>query len=187
MSKYYEYKNEKFLCSKCGWTGKGTHTEQGELFGELFELDCPSCHEVVGIVSFPTFAEDLKYGTDEDKEKVRKRIAFEKRMTNSKLKSIKQLPKIEGDNLIFVNTTEWVNDDLHLKIFCNSELIWKEIVGYEYYTRYIELGKMFKRKYKSRMIDFIPEESQYLDGDSITAFKKIEDFRGSLKPNTSQS
>lgn len=186
MSKYYEYENEKFHCSNCGWTGKGTQAKQGELFSALFELDCPNCHEVVGKVSFPTFAEELKYGTDEEKESVKKRIAFEERMTNSELKSIKQLPKIKGDNLIFENASEWVNDDLHLKIFCNNELIWDEIVGYEYYKRYIELGKMFKRKYKSRMIDFIPEKSQYLEGDSISAYKTIEDFRDSLKPDTPQ-
>lgn len=187
MSGYYEYEKEQFSCSNCGWTGKGTQVKQGEVFGELFEIDCPNCYEVIGSVSFPTFEEELKYGTDEEKESVKKRIAFEERMSNSELKSIKQLPKIEGDNLIFENTTEWMNNDLHLKILCNSELIWEEIVGYEYYERYIELGKMFKRKYKLRMIDFIPEESAYLLGDSISAYKTIEDFRDSLKPGIPQN
>ncbi len=181
MNRYYEYKSKQFKCDKCGWTGNGGQAKQGEVFEAVFEIDCPNCYEKIGSVAYPTHEETLKYGTDEEKRSVKKRIEFENRMIKSKLNSIKQLPKIDGNKLIFKTITETVNDDLYLKILYNNEVIWEEIIGYEYYSRFIGLGKLFKQKYGSRLHDFIEEKSVYLYGDSISAFKIIDEFRNSLK------
>ena len=38
---YYTYKDVPYACDHCGWRGKGSELEQGEMFEALFELNCP--------------------------------------------------------------------------------------------------------------------------------------------------
>jgi uncharacterized protein (DUF169 family) len=181
-STYYTYKKEEFICKECKWKGLGENTDQGELFNELFEIYCPSCHEVVGIIPYPTIEEVLEFGDEEEKEEARLAIDFHKKIEAAELKSIKQLPEINGDQLIFEITEKNQEEDDYVVISLNGKVIWEEIIAYEYYSRFLELGALFKKKYGSKMIDFIPNVDGYLLwGDKISAPKKIEDFRNSLK------
>ena len=52
MGNYYEYKNEQYNCKNCGWNGLGEELEQDEVYDELFDVNCPQCHEHIGFVSF---------------------------------------------------------------------------------------------------------------------------------------
>jgi phage FluMu protein Com len=179
--KYYEFASEKFKCPNCNWTGSGAEAKTGEVFGALFEIDCPNCGETLGSVSFPTDKETLEHGSEKEKESVLKRIAFLEKMDATLLKSIDQLPEIKGDELVFETAEERRGDDLYLKILCQGDLVWEEITGYEYYDRFLELGNMFKEKYGESMVDFIQQGSAYLYGDSISAYQKVEEFRKKLK------
>ena len=55
MTEYYSnWKAEDYSCRHCGWKGKGDECNQGEYFQDLFEMDCPKCHEHIFVVVFPT-------------------------------------------------------------------------------------------------------------------------------------
>jgi len=179
--KYYEFASEKFKCPNCNWTGSGAEAKTGEVFGALFEIDCPNCGETLGSVSFPTDQETLEHGSEKEKESVLKRNAFLEKVEASQLTSTDQLPEIEEEELIFVTTTERREDDLYLQILFGDKLIWEELVGYEYFERFLELGEIFKEKYGESMVDFIQQDSAYLYGDDIRAYQKVEEFRKKLK------
>jgi len=183
MNHYYEYKKESFKCSECGWTGKGAKTEIGEIFESVFEIDCPKCGNKVGSVMYPTEKEMLKYGTEEEKREIRERKEYLDKRNEPALTSAEQLPEIEGDNLVFKIVEKEIDNYPYILIMHNDELIWQEMVGYEYFERFITLGKMFKKKYGSRMTDFISPDSVYLYGDNIRAAWIVEDFIKSLKNN----
>lgn len=58
MPAYYDdWREQQFSCSKCGWQGLGSQLAQGETFDDLFEVDCPTCHARLSVVTFPTLQE----------------------------------------------------------------------------------------------------------------------------------
>lgn len=64
----------------------------------------------------------------------------------------------------------------------NGTEIWREPLMYEYYWRFIEIGKILQEKYGDRMADLVPPEYQaWLLRDYLNAPKKIDEFRNSLK------
>ena len=182
MLEYYKYSTVQLKCKKCNWTGLGEESVQGEIFEELYEINCPSCSEKLATILFPTSEEMLKYGTDEEKEQAKENIEFQKAIEKSLLKSIDELPEIEDDKISFEVIEKSDDNYDYLNVLWKGKVIWEEIIGYEYHYRFIELGKMFKDKYGSKMVDFIPKgDGYFLYGDNIQAPKKIEEFRGSLK------
>lgn len=64
----------------------------------------------------------------------------------------------------------------------NGKEIWKEPLLYEYYDRFIDIGKILHEKYGDRMDDLVPPEYEgWLLGDYLPAPKLIKEFRNSLK------
>jgi len=53
MNNYFEWKDSESTC-RCGWSGPNTEIKDMETFAELFEYFCPTCHEKLGIVSYPS-------------------------------------------------------------------------------------------------------------------------------------
>ena len=54
---YYTFKAAQFACTHCAWIGNGSELEEGEMFGAMFEVNCPACHTNLYFVSFPSIAE----------------------------------------------------------------------------------------------------------------------------------
>lgn len=180
---YYNYKKELIVCTKCSWKGEGKLLNQGELYNELFELNCPKCDVVVGFVSLPTFDEVLEKGTEEEKKEVRLGIEWNKKVEKTQIKSIKNLPEI-NESLIIIETKEISSDDEDwLEIYANKKLLWSEIIWYEYYNRLIEIFKMLGRKYKDRIEEINYEVSYNLMGDTFSVTDKIESCINKIKQN----
>jgi len=55
--RYYERRGTRFTCADCGWTGLGSELEQGEVFAEIVEWDCPHCGRKVAFAQFPDLDE----------------------------------------------------------------------------------------------------------------------------------
>lgn len=182
MNTTYTYKKHLYRCEKCGWSGYGEELEQGDLYRDGFEVNCPKCKELLELIVFPTFEEVLKFGSEAEKKDVREQMGFWKKWEESKLKSIEQLPDLEGDNLIFQVEERRHKSEDYLFIMQDGKEVWKEICPYEYYQRFTEIGTILKEKYGSRMKDLVPPENGcYLYGDSIHSVKIIENFRQSLE------
>ena len=76
---YYEYKELKFSCKKCGWFGSGSKLEIGEVFDTLEELECPNCSTYISCVAFPTLQENLEnWDKLSDDERVMHELISEK-------------------------------------------------------------------------------------------------------------
>lgn len=182
----YSYKSEKYSCQHCGWTGLGDELKFGEMFNDGFEVNCPKCHErFPGLILFPTIEEALEKGTEEDKLHAKDRKAFREKWLASLLTDVEQLPDLNDDYMTFVLREVEENGENYVVLTEHGEVIWKEIRAYEYYERFIELGKLLKQKYGDRMIDLVPDVSGfYLYGDKISSINLIKNFRNKLRSNT---
>lgn len=180
--KYYRYKERGARCPKCQWKGMGKELITGDCFDTLFELECPNCDEVVGIVPFPTFDDVLNYGTDEEKAQARRSINHIAKIEKTQINSESQLASIEGTIVVEMKESE-DEDDIWMEVYTNQQLIWKEIVNYEYYERFIEICELLDRKYKGQieLINF--NSSVYLLGDRLSASKKIDSCIKRIKTN----
>lgn len=180
---YYTYKNNKYLCKNCGWTGMGIETEQGDFFKDGFEIDCPKCHErLKELIIFPSYEEVLKKGSDKEKQETTIRIKERKKYLASLLKSITQLPELNDDFMAFVLREVEEDGQQYIVITHENKIIWKEIRTYEYYDRFIELGKLFEEKYGDKMIDLVPDvDGLYLYGDRMHSPTLVKNFRKELR------
>ena len=147
---------------------------QGELFGELIEMDCPNCYELVGTVTFPTNAEVLAKGTEQEKKEAREVLTWHERKAATQLGSIDGLTEINGSIKIELKEIESKDKGQWLEVYANDQLLWKEMVGYEYYERFIGLCHMLDNKYKGQIETIEYASSTYLWGDSLSAGDEVD-------------
>ena len=187
MSDYYLYQKQHYHCDHCGWDGLGAETEDGDDLGHsMFEIHCPQCSGHVGYVYHPTLEQILEFGTEEEKAIARERQAFLERFRSSILKSPDQLQDIDADEIIItLREVEEAADggDAQIILLWQEKEIWREVRAFEYYPRYLELGKILKEKYGDRLVDFEPIYSMHLGGDCMSAFDRVDEFRKTLKLN----
>lgn len=77
MKNFYTYTKFEYRCHKCGWLGFGEEMERGDSYDNGFEIECPKCGERLDFVSLPTRQETLDYGSEAEKEEVRKQMDME--------------------------------------------------------------------------------------------------------------
>lgn len=189
MTSYYTWKQDPYECSGCGWKGTGEQCTTTLLL-DLFEIRCPSCGNMVGVMQWPTF-EDSRQHWDMLSESEKKLVEFgeaqQKEILSRRLTSPTQLPDIEGDNLVFT----WDIEDLQMGgdtlLGYGGEIIWREPAIYEGYGRFLEVAWILKEKYGDRMQDLVPTEKSllYLWGDRLTAPDIIEERRSKLRDRSS--
>ena len=118
MSKhrYYQYHNEDVKC-ECGWYGKGSDAALGDLTDYWIYLDCPKCpKENIAAIALPTFEEVEKYGSEKDKESVKRRQEFIKNLDEKKIRTPEQLPDIKGDDKIVLSWDFIINNNILIGI-----------------------------------------------------------------------
>lgn len=181
--KYYQYGKEDFLCPKCGWKGKGKDLEQGDLFAEFFEVHCPNCStKLEAIVMFPTHEEVMKYGTNADKRQLAKQLSWFEELKINEIKDISEFPDLPNVPTTFKLVAFKQNYKWRIGVEANGKIIASELRYYEYYERYVEIGKMLKQKYGSLIQDLIPDpQDQYLYGDDFKAIDEVSKLRAFLK------
>ena len=183
MTGYYQYKSTIFECDKCLWKGKGKQLTVGEPFNELFEVHCPNCSNNLGHINYPTFDEVLEFGSEKEKKQVREQITFHEGLKKSELKSVDQLPNIEKEGeIIFHLKEKKIKRKDHLVVYADNQEIWSELMFFEYYERYIEIAKILKQKYGSRMTDLLIDDFvPWMYGDcTLSEIRKVKDFRKTL-------
>ena len=157
----------------------------GDWYDDGFEVDCPKCHErFPELIMFPMIDEVMEKGSKKDKLAAAKHKKSREKWLASLLTNINQLPDLDSDLMTFVLREVKEGGENYIEITYNDEVVWKEIRVYEYYERFIEIGKLFKEKYGKRMIDIVPDvNGVYLYGDDSHSFQLIEDFRKELRAN----
>jgi len=180
---YFTYKTSEYKCSHCGWKGMGEELEQGDMYDYGVEIHCPECSErFPGLIVFPTTKELMERGTEDDKIVANYSNSFMEKWENSKLRDISQLPDLYDENIAFILKEVEEKKESYIIITHETKVIWKEIRSYEYYWRFVEIGKIFKQKYGDKMVDLVPDvDGLYLYGDRLTSIKTIENFRKELR------
>lgn len=182
MNNVYTYKEHQYTCDNCGWSGKGEVLKQGDLYEEGFEVNCPECKELLELVVFPTIEEVLKFGTGEEKKQAREEMEFWEQWQAMSLKSADELPEIAGDDLVFEVEERKYKKKEFLFLLYDGKEIWKEPLLYEYYERFIDIGKVLQEKYGNRMKDLVPPDNRSsLYGDRLSSIDRVKEFRKSLK------
>lgn len=178
---FYSYKTDHYSCKYCDWKGLGNETNFGDIGSDynFIELLCPNCHELISTVLFPTHDEVKKYGTDQEKKDVMKRENFLKKVDVSRLKNSNQLVDIISDNEIIII---WDYSDNSNILMYKNVIIWKEKATWESFERFIDVGKILKKKYENKLKDFIPTKRSelYLYGDNLNSVNIVNNFRKSL-------
>lgn len=184
---YYSYESYTFSCKNCGWTGIGKDVDFGEQYPECFEVLCPKCKEWFDeVVSFPTYDEAIEQGPAIDKLTATAAKSYREKWLTSKLKDISQLPDLNDDLMAFVVREIDEDNEKYIVVSYMGKDIWRELVGYEYYDQFINLGKKFKKKYGDKMIDFVPDVGDYyIYGDKFKSIGLVKDFRENLRTNNS--
>ena len=183
------WREEPLVCA-CGWKGNGGELVQGELFRELYEMDCPVCGEPRLIVSLPTIEEAAAHKdqmSGPERELFEKSEAFHERQERGRLVSPDQLPDIEGtDSFVLHWDMNWNVPDAFSRtnqIRHGQRVIWEELALYESYPRFAEVARILKSKYGDRLRDLVPTESSetYLWGDRLYAPSFTDEIRQSLR------
>jgi hypothetical protein len=186
MPSYYDdWKDAKYTCSDCRWSGVGRELAHGETYRDLFEVECPKCGRRLGTVLFPTLEESRKNWdkvSPADRAIVdlteRREAAFERR----RLRSPDQLPDIpDGDIVITWDCSSAPDRETVLK-YGDHEL-WREPAFYEGYMRFVEIVTILTQKYGPQLRDVIPTEASefYLYGDKLAAPSIVDRCRNGLK------
>lgn len=181
MSKHFNYyddwKSAELSCDECNIKIMGRECPN-EYFDELFELNCPQCSKILGLVSHPTVEESRANWdklSDLDKKQVERIEAFQEEFKRRKLKTPDQLPDVAYPSMILI----WDMDEDDTVIRYGEREIWRERACYEGYERFGEVVNLLIAKYGTRVEDLIPARRSelYLYGDYLSAPKKVEEYR----------
>lgn len=151
--------DKDFDCPKCGWVGKEDDLGFGDDCSFGYDLVCPICYKLIYFYQFPICKSNREFD----------------------LTKPDQLPDIIGDHLTFILHEDFENGKKDIVIYQADNEIWRETCGWEYYMRFMEIGKVLKQKYGDRLIDFLPDDKvRYLFGDRLLAIDWVKEFRRQL-------
>jgi hypothetical protein len=175
---YYTYKAHTYQCSHCAWQGLGSELRQGEMFEELFELNCPTCGEEVTFIMYPSVREAIANGaavSDADRQEMEEMQRFWAKCAEMELKSPDQLPDIASSAFTIV----WDKVDDMTVLRYRDTVIFTEVALYEGFERYQEVGLILKQKYGKALRDLEPTFASaiFLYGDNIFSVERTQKFR----------
>jgi DNA-directed RNA polymerase subunit RPC12/RpoP len=175
---YYTYQKHDYQCSNCSWQGLGSQLKQGEMFSELFELDCPACREKVTFIMYPSIQEALANGdrvSDADRAEMEDMQRFWDMCAALELKSLEQLPDIDSPAF----TIQWDKEDRMTVLRHGDRVIFTEIALWEGWERCQEVALILKQRYGDALLDLVPtpESEMYLYGDRISSPTWLKKFR----------
>jgi hypothetical protein len=189
MARYFGYfdnwKTEVLQCPKCGWKG---NFEEGsvEYHNHLMDCSCPKCNWLnapkLALVSYPTTdeaRENWETLSASEKIQVEKIEGSRAEFENEKLNESTSLPDIPEPS--FSLAWDFFDDGLSSKtvIKLGDSIIFSEPAVYEGYERFIEVAKILKSCYGSRLIDLVPTERSrlYLYGDQLSSPQIVDQAR----------
>ena len=183
---YDDWKSTVVECAQCEWKGTFYQGSVG-YFDELMDTSCPVCDKMLAVVPYPTIAESEQNWdrlTDQEKQEVSARKKWLAEWDAASLKSVNQLPELEGNEL----SLEW--DMIETKsgrkftiIRYRDREVWRELASWEGYNRFRKVAAILKEKYGQCLVDVVPTAASalYLYGDKLSSIQTVEEIRQSLK------
>jgi hypothetical protein len=176
---YSNWRNEQVTCNYCGWTGTGE-----EAFpDEVGMMECLQCDHGVGFVQFPSLNHTAALGNEDairdlpEKREWAKRLEIRmKQFESEKLRSIDQLPELQGDSFAFIwDLTEQVGDEDYQIIRLGNTEVWKEPAFFGNIVRFNEIKSLLKQKYGNKFRSLTPTAGSldWLTGDHYTRLQSF--------------
>ena len=130
---YFGWKSLKFACRNCGWRGNGADCPLGEVFAQLFEVDCPACGEHVAAVPFPTLKESRRNWKKLDAAERLSIQIIEQRQKEFEarfLKSPSRLPEIAESSFLLYSEADDSGTAEDTLIRLGEKVMWREPAVY---------------------------------------------------------
>lgn len=180
-SYYSDWGNESTTCKHCGWEGI-LKLAGKEYFNDYLELLCPSCCEIMGVVSYPTIEESEANWDKLDSLEKMEVLAHKQFLDDwaaSKLKDESQLPDIESDSITLLWDQEEIDKKEWTVLRYGNQEVFRELACYDGFLRFEEVVKILKKKYGPRLHDVIPSKKSmiYLYGDRLYSPDYVENVR----------
>ena len=178
---YSNWRDEVFKCSHCGWSGKVTTHDVGEVGGGGASLECPKCYRNLGVViEFPNLKDTEEAAAQGNEEAIKALPSFESRINDNwklldrfdhqKLRSADQLPNLDGESLEFDWDFVKGNDgEFYQVIQAGSTEIWRELAFFNNVPRFEEIKGLLRAKYGTRFKSLTPTVAsiEWLSGDNL--------------------
>lgn len=182
---YYDKRDEPIDCESCGRTGVPV---QGEWFTDLMELNCPSCGQVVALVSYPTPEQTRQaaaQGHPEARRELERLEEMERRWARAKqleLKADSELPDLEGERLVITWDIEEADGERWTILRHGDQVLWRELAYWEGIDRFARVAEVLHRRYGDRLRRLEPTSTSrmYLLGDDLGAHQRVERINAAL-------
>ena len=193
LVEYHDYfdgwQGREIKCGYCEWQGLGSETQQGELFEQLVERDCPKCHERILVIPFPTSEEIRSAAADGNKEAAESLKSVEQREKRisiwqaNHLSRLDQLPELEVSDIvaaIAIGHGKGEDSETKLELSLNQQVVYSELGFWETIEPLERLVPLLRRRYGDRLkcIDISFAANQYLYGDRLAS---VEEGRAILQ------
>jgi len=189
MISFNGFSKKILICPKCDWQGNGKSTTIGTwLEPHCIDVLCPGCYEILDTRAIPTIEDRINLGKTEGEAKRLHGGIPETIAKNMQFYSC--LPDIKDDEIIISLHEEVALPDSNsadIVLSWKGKEFWREGRGFEYYTRYLDIGIYLKKKYGERLVDFECEYTWALGGDMGSAFDEVRKFRKILSNKSSMS
>lgn len=166
-----DWRERSYQCQRCNWSGRGSELQRGEIFSEVYEMDCPRCgQEAVAVIQIPTWEEKRQNWdklSEEDKRAVEAFEAHLQEFERRKLRSPDQLPDLQGESLVVVWDTNEKRGETSLEL--DLQVLWTEPAVWEGYWRFIQVAQILSLKFGARLKDLVPTDRSevWLYGDIL--------------------
>ncbi len=188
---FQDWRNARFDCKKCGWSGSGNDLRPSAVSAYDYFLCCPGCKDVVDTVRTPTFKEAREHWDELDeasRQQVLRGEQVQKEYQERKLTDPQQLPAIPDEKIVLTWDMEY-EEGGDVLIKHGDRIIWREPSRYENSDRFKEVANLLLLKYGRRLADLVPTDVTilYLIGDHLSADARVKAVRRSIRENHSSA
>jgi hypothetical protein len=157
-----------------------------EVASDCAIIECPQCARSLGTVVFPNLRDTEEAAAQgyeeairelpEMRDTVKHAISRIERFERGKLKSIDQLPELDGAALEFTWDGEHVQGEFYQIIRLGNAEVWRELGFFDNIRRFQEIKELVKQKYLTRFKSLRPTEGslEWLCGDQAWKLSELE-------------
>jgi hypothetical protein len=185
---YYDRANCEVACRNCSWRGFGSQLEQGEVFRDVVEYDCPRCGARVTVVAFPTREETQAAADAGDAEAISALTRFDEaerrweRVQETRRSAVARL--VELDDAHVRCALDLVHDEhgeAWIVLLANGRELHRELAAYESTEPAHRLLRLMRERHGDRLRSFdFGAAMLYLAGDRLRSLDELRQLVAGL-------
>ena len=177
---YSNWQNEPVTCAGCGWTGRVSCNDVGDITSGAATIECPNCSRSLGTLLFPNLKETEEAAARGNEEAIAALPGFRQRVNHNwklleryereKISSVDQLPELDGESLEFTWDFIKAPDAEYYQIIRQGKReVWREPAFFDNLQRFEELKQLLLQKYGARFHSLTPSDVslEWLTSDNL--------------------